>query len=362
MDETDIGDVPEPEGLRLKSFIGRGRRSRWFEAEQVRLNRDVALKYLLPHLAARPKVREAFLEAGRQAAGIVHPVALPIINVFPDKNCIVMQRCHGLPLAASASALDPWRVARIGETVLDCLASLHATGRCHGNLLPGNVFWDDKDGVWLNDFFQPPLWNADRTTGESARFLPPEVVHGGTSDWRSDIFALGRLLAAALVSEHDADELVMLLDAMQSEDPDCRFESPGAVLAAFGRIRRLEEARQERRGNSLRRGRRMYRRVPGEFDVALRRRSATPGETAQMLMKIRDIGESGVFVETSDDLIGIGSILELDFGLKGVEGNVHAFGVVRWTSSPPMPRGVGVQFVEVDQSGLVRLRKFLENR
>lgn len=77
---------------------------------------------------------------------------------------------------------------------------------------------------------------------------------------------------------------------------------------------------------------------------------------------MRDIGESGVFVETDDELIVIGSILELDFTLKGVEGNVHAFGIVRWKSSPPMPRGVGVQFMEVDQAGLARLRKFLESK
>ena len=113
---------------------------------------------------------------------------------------------------------------------------------------------------------------------------------------------------------------------------------------------------------AISRRRRMYRRVPGEFDVSLRRRTATPEETAVILNRIRDIGESGVFVETDDEFIGVGSIIELDFTLKGVEGNVHAFGVVRWKSSPPLPRGVGVQFLEVDQEGLARLRRFLDSK
>jgi hypothetical protein len=124
----------------------------------------------------------------------------------------------------------------------------------------------------------------------------------------------------------------------------------------------MEEARSNSDSARKRRQGRKYSRVPAEFDVSLRRRSATPGETAVILNKIRDIGENGVFVETDDELLTIGSILELNFALKGAEGNVHAFGIVRWRSEPPMPRGVGVQFLEVDQEGLQKLRQFLDGK
>lgn len=140
-----------------------------------------------------------------------------------------------------------------------------------------------------------------------------------------------------------------------------RGGSPGAVLEAFRRLRRLEEARIGRTSLSQRRKRR-YRRIPAAFEVPMRNVRPPPEETAVILMKTLDIGESGVFVETDDDSIGVGSILELDFALRGIEGNVHAFGVVRWRSTAPMPRGVGVQFVEVDQAGLTKLRSFLGSK
>lgn len=364
MPEADGGSgtppaKPEPNGLKLSFQAGQSRRSEWYAAEQVRLERLVAVKYLRPLLAESKAFLETFLEAGRQASVIVHPAALPIINVFPVQHCIAVQWCRGASLRELSDSLPPYRVATIGEVVMDCLASLHATGRHHGNISPGNVFTDDDGSVWVEDFFQPPMMHdGERMFMADQRFIAPETLHTGFANWASDVYSLGRVLGMVVAAENPSEELGMLLDALQSEEPANRGGSPGAVLDAFRRVRRLEAVRMGRNGSVTRR-KRMYRRVPSEFAVALRRRSATPEETAGILMKIRDIGESGVFVETDDELIGVGSILELDFTLKGVEGNVHAFGIVRWRSKSPMARGVGVQFVEVDQEGLARLRRFL---
>ena len=357
-----ISAFPPPDGLRLVSPLEPGIRSQWFEAEQVRLNRPVAVKYLHPALAANKAFRERFLDAGRQAAGIIHPAALSIINVFPKQNCVVMQWCTGKPLRNFAGALSPKRVAALGRAILDCLSSLHATGRRHGNLAPGNVFMDDAGGVWIGDFFQPPVFRdeAFAFTGDSS-CIAPEVLAGDAGDWTADLFSLGQLLALVGDPARRSDRLAMLSGILQSPDPAKRSRSPGAVMEALERIRRIEDSKTDA-AKTKRRARRMYRRVPAEFAVSLRRRSATPEETAVILMKTRDIGESGVFVETDDDLIGVGSILEMDFALKGVEGNVHVFGIVRWRSSPPMPPGVGVQFVEVERSGLTKLREFLGGR
>ncbi len=360
--DTRLHEFREPEGLRIESRVWVGRRSQWFAAKQVRLERKVALKYLRPLLAESGVFRDAFFEAARQASVIVHPAALPIINIHPEENCIAVQWAAGQSLQELAGALDALRAVRVGETIMDCLSSLHATGRCHGNIAPGNIFMDDKDGVELDDFFQPPIMHdGGRAFSGHREFIAPETLAIGSRGWASDVFSLGRALDFALDPASREGELAEILDTMQDENPIRRGGPPQAILETFRRLRREEESR---RGDEAadRRGKRMYRRVPAEFAVSLRRRSATPEETAALLMKIRDIGESGVFVETKDELIGIGSILELDFALKGVEGNIHAFGVVRWRSAPPMPPGVGVQFMEVEQSGLVRLRQFLGNK
>lgn len=357
----NAADTPEfkvPEGLEIVAAAGSGRRSNWFQAKQIRLNRTVALKFLRPMLAEKEAMLESFLEAGRQAAAVVHPSALPIINVHPRHHCLVVQWCEGKALDARGT-LNALRAALVGEMTMDCLSALHATGRSHGNLSPGNIFLGDNGRVWLEDFFQPARVRAGALLfSANPKYVAPEIAKEEPGDWRSDVFALGRVLNEAATADRP-DRLAGLLAAICAADPAARGESPQAVQAAFRKVRLAEEGRLGINRGSLRR-RRMYRRVPAEFEVSLRRRSATPGETASILMKIRDIGESGVFVETEDDLIGIGSILELEFTLKGM--NVHAFGVVRWRSGPPMPKGVGVQFVEVDQDGLRNLRKYLEGK
>lgn len=355
-------EFAEPDGIKVMERVGVGRRSLWYQAEQTRLERAVALKCLRPFLAESAQFAEAFFEAGRHAATIIHPAALPIINVYPRQHCIAVQWCGGISLKDLARPLDAVKAACVGAVAMDCLSALHATDRSHGNLTPGNIFLDDFGGVWLDDFFQPPIMtDGERLFRGESRYIAPEVLSSGVTDWRSDVFSLGCVMNECLAGTKCSREMTELLEFMRALDAGRRGESPLTVLTAIKRVRKIEEARLGVEPPVSRR-KRMYRRVPGEFDVSLRRRSASPEETAVILNKIRDVGESGVFVETDDEFVGIGSILELDFTLKGVDGNVHAFGVVRWKSAPPMPRGVGVQFLEVDQEGLARLRRFLDNK
>lgn len=366
-----MGTIPEkglpsngPDGMKILERVGIGRRSIWYRAKQVRLDRDVALKRLRPVLAERPEFQRLFLEAGRQAATIIHPCALPIINVFPRQFCIAVQWCEGCVLEERTGDFDILRTVEVGRMVMDCLSALHATDRCHGNLSPGNIFIGEERGVWLTDFFQPPVMRDGEAVFQGTpRFIAPEVMRGAEVDWRGDVFSLGCILydLASVSPNGCSRDFLQLIESMKALDPFRRGETPLAVLESLKRMKKIEENRTGRNSESVRR-KRMYRRVPAEFTVSMRRRSATPGETVVILKKIRDIGESGVFVETDDELLRVGSIIEMDFSLKGAGENVHAFGVVRWKSDPPMPRGVGVQFMEVDQEGLVRLRRFLDGK
>ncbi len=368
VDDEDVTPIfphmDQLDGMRVLSRAGIGKRSHWYKATQVRLNRTVAVKCLRPILAASPDVTESFFQAARQAALIVHPAAVPVINVFPTQKCIVHQWCAGKPLRDCKNILAPAAAAGVGMAVMDCLASLHATGRSHGNLSPGNVFLDEEGVVGVDDFFQPAFVRVGEVKfmGDQ-QYIPPEILAGGEPDWRSDVFSLARTLHYAWENpETSCPGLAELLRSLQADDPAARAASPDMVRAAFKQVRDDEEVRLGLSVGGGKRGQRRYRRVPAEFEVALRRRSATPVETAALLTRIRDIGESGVFVETEDDSMPVGTILELDFALKGAGGNVHAFGIVRWKSSSPMPPGGGVQFVEGDRAGLDRLRQLLHNQ
>ncbi|MDR0363120.1 MAG: protein kinase [Planctomycetota bacterium] len=351
---------PDPPALRnidIAAIRARGRRSYWYEARQTMLDRTVAVKRLRPELASW--LRDSFIESGRRAADIVHPSALAVYNVFPEQSCIVMEWCPEPCLRSILGKLSPLAATRVGAGILDGLAALHATGRSHGDLCPGNVFLPAGGGVRFNDFFQAAVGtDGSPIFPEETRYIAPELLAGRPGDWRSDLYSLGVLLDEALSSRAESSAVSTAIRAFRDPDPDRRGTSPGAVLAYF-RSAILQEEGQGGSGDS--RPKRQYRRIPTELSVHVRPRSATPVETAAILSKIRDIGENGVFVAESDPL-AVGSIVELDFELQGDLGNIHAFGVVRWRSEPPLAPGMGVQFVEVDEDGVEKLRNYLRHR
>ncbi|MDR1535635.1 MAG: PilZ domain-containing protein [Planctomycetota bacterium] len=349
----------ELDGVVIRERLEPGWRSLWFGAEQSRLSRRLALKILREEFAGNSAVRNAFFEAGRQNAAILHPAAIPVINLYPGRNCLAFQPAPGRPLREFRGKLASAALAGVGEAIMDCLSSLHATGRGHGCLTPGNIFLDGGLNVQLGDFFQPPAFvHQGSLRAGWPEFAPPGLPESG--DWRSDVFSLGKCLIFAAAPGEAESGTVLFARALAAGEPRPETGSPRDILDRFGRLRRREEKETEGGPEAAsRRPRRRYRRIPAVFEVSLRRRSANPIETAAILSRVRDIGESGVFVETDDESIGTGSVLEMNFRVKGAEGDVHAFGIVRWVSSPPLIRGVGVQFVEIDLEGLSLLRRFL---
>ncbi|MDR2390096.1 MAG: PilZ domain-containing protein [Planctomycetota bacterium] len=358
-------DARMPAGIRFREHLGSGWRSHWLGVCQVSLERIVAMKLLRPEFADQPEICKTFFEAGQKSAAITHPVAVPIINIFPDQKCLLCELPPGTPLDKQGGSLAPWQLAAMGKAIMDCLASLHATNRCHGCLTPANIFIGDGCDVRLQDFFQPPIVSFD---GEIRAgwpdFVAPELfsIAGNAADgnWRQDAFSLGKCLRYAADPASLESETGTFAATISDPDPAKRGASPSGILNTFRELRRLEEART---GLTIRRSRRLYRRVPAEFEVSMSLRSVTPTEIGSLLALIHDISENGVFIEIKQGAApGVGSILELNFSIKGTAESVHAFGVVRWLSSPPLPPGVGIQFVEVDRPALASLRKFIADR
>lgn len=358
MTDPNDREPPRLRGIEIVRLQCGGRRSEWFEGVQTALDRTVAVKRLLPRFAASGLDGD-FIEAGRRAAEIVHPSALSVYNVFPDRHCVVMEWCSGQTLRGARGSLSALEALRVGVGVLDGLAGLHATGRRHGNLVPGNIFLVPDGGVRINDFFHAAIDAGGRPLfPEDARYVAPELLAGEAGDWRSDLFGLGVILGEALDPEAGKEPLSAVVRAMSNPSPGARGPSPAEVLRAFKTALRREE---DRLGGAVQRPQRQYRRIPAELSVRVKPRSATPTETAAVLSKIRDIGENGVFVAAADPM-GVGSIVELNFELQGGLGNIHAFGVVRWRSDPPLTPGMGVQFVEVDEDGVEKLRNYMRRR
>lgn len=364
IDDHDIlangHDFPALKGIEAVSLHTLGRRSEWLLGRQTTLARNVAIKRLRAELAGSFDMRDAFIRAGRQAAAIVHPSALSIINIYPDHDAIVTEWCSAAPVRELSGQLAGLPVAAMGVMVLDGLAALHATGRCHGNLTPGNVFRDADGTVRVNDYFQPPVMPGERPTKVEEWFIPPEVMDGAEPDWRSDLFSLGRILEFACGSRGAQGEAADVIADFVRLDPASRSATPADAHQRLLRAKNIEERRDGFVSTELRRKRRQYRRVPAELSVSVKKRSATPVETGSILSKVKDIGENGVFV-AAEKPMPIGSIVELHLTIPDNGGKVHAFGLVRWISQPPMA-GMGVQFVEIDAEGIAALRHYLSDR
>lgn len=348
-------------GIRIGQVYRTGRRSDWLYGEQVLLERKVAIKCLHPELAADDAVRAAFFNAGRQAAVIVHPSALGIINISSEHNVIVSEWCDDPSLADLPGKIPAIDAIRITISALDCLAGLHATGRAHGNLIPGNLFLSTETATLrIGDFFQPSTL-ADPAFTAGLGYCSPLLRSGTEADWRSDLYSIGKIMLACL-NHHDAsDSTIALFERLAVDEPLAGFASP---LQALDELRQAKSGEERLHGMATRafiRRHRQYRRIPAEISVAVKKRSASPVETGQILSRIQDIGENGVFVATEHPM-PIGSIVELDFSLVKDGGRIHAFGLVRWLSEPPQAAGMGVQFVEVDEQGIRTLRDFVQKK
>ena len=192
---------------RIESEIGRGGMGIVYRARQIGLERDAAIKFIPPELAARPKYRERFAREARSLSQLQHPA---IVQVFEygledDFAWLAMQFVDGQALSDAArgrfaAALSPeerWRfIARIGAQVADALEHAHSRGIVHRDIKPGNLILTDDQKVWVTDFGLVKIAESDveiSKTGDmvgTPRYMAPEQARGH-ADRRSDIYALG---------------------------------------------------------------------------------------------------------------------------------------------------------------------------
>ena len=193
----------------IVSAIGSGGMGVVYRARDTRLNREVALKVMAPHIAADPAMRTRFETEARAVASLTHPVILSIfeLGVANGVPFAVMELLEGRNLRERISAGPlPWREAiDVGAAIADGLAAAHAKGVVHRDLKPENVFLTSDGHVKILDFglaLQRFAGNQGPTVAHTSAgvvlgtfgYMSPEQVTGDQVDGRTDIFALGCLL------------------------------------------------------------------------------------------------------------------------------------------------------------------------
>ena len=199
-------------GCRVEEVIGRGDMGVVYRAEELALQRTVALKLIISEYSRDERFRERFRRESRIAAAIDHPNVIPVFDAGDEQGAlyIMMRLVEGTDLRAvidEEGGLDPRRAARIVSQVGAALDAAHARGMLHRDVKPSNVLLARRDHAYLSDFgLAKPADSLEALTRHGtivarAEYVAPEQVLGQRVDARADIYALGCLLFEALTGE-----------------------------------------------------------------------------------------------------------------------------------------------------------------
>jgi ABC-type oligopeptide transport system substrate-binding subunit/class 3 adenylate cyclase/streptogramin lyase len=199
-------------GFRVLELLGTGSSGTVYLAEDVMLERRVALKVLGAEFVRDERFRERFLRESRLAASLEHPNIVPI-HVAGEANgalYIAMRFVEGRDLRQlleRVGRLAPERAVAIVSQVAAALDAAHARGLVHRDVKPGNILLASVGGAehaYLADFgLAKHASTAMSLTGERAivgtiDYIAPEQVEGGPVDGRADVYSLGCVLYESL--------------------------------------------------------------------------------------------------------------------------------------------------------------------
>lgn len=187
----------------IRSRIARGGMAMVYLANDLRLERRVAVKVMHEHLAEDENFTRRFEQEARSAARLSHP---NLVNVFDQghdagRTYLVMEYLPSITLRdllKQQKRLTSDQALEIGEAVLAGLTAAHHAGIVHRDLKPENVLLADDGRIKLGDFGLARAVSANTTTGQALlgtiAYLSPELVTRGIADARSDLYAFGIML------------------------------------------------------------------------------------------------------------------------------------------------------------------------
>ncbi|MEU5270135.1 serine/threonine-protein kinase [Streptomyces hygroscopicus] len=246
----------------LQEPIGSGGMGIVWRAHDELLDRQVAVK------CARPDDERAVLRLtneARNAARLHHPHIVSVFD-FVDEGevCwIVMEYVSGGSLAdlvRGRGGLSPREAGAIGCQIAAALATSHAKGVVHGDVTPENVLVTEDGVAKLTDFgISRALWSQatmTRTGGVRGKppYLPPEVARGDQADRKSDVFALGATLYAAVEGRSPYGEAAHPMAYVARAAEGC-IEPPhraGPLVEALTALLAVEPSRRPAADQALR--------------------------------------------------------------------------------------------------------------
>ncbi|HXH67826.1 MAG TPA: protein kinase [Candidatus Limnocylindrales bacterium] len=233
-----------------------------YEAEDSRLGRRVALKFLPEQMAQNSQLSERFQREARAASALNHPNICTIhaIENVDGQNFLVMELLEGQTLAhllgRTTFTID--KLIPIATQIADALESAHAKGIVHRDIKPANIFITERGQVKIMDFglvkiepeeLQPVEQNSTKIEPQhhltspgvamgTASYMSPEQARGQLVDARTDLFSLGSVLyqMAGGVLPFAGDTTAVVFDAILNRDPEPLDKINPTLPAEFARI------------------------------------------------------------------------------------------------------------------------------
>jgi serine/threonine protein kinase len=190
--------------------LGEGGMGVVYEAEDTKLKRTVALKFLPPELTRDPQAKARFVQEAQAAAALDHPNICPVFEIGEAVGAtyIAMPRVRGRSLkdriAAGPLALE--EALDIAGQVAEGLKEAHERGIVHRDVKPANIMLTEKGQAKIMDFGLAKLTGAADMTKTLAvmgtvAYMSPEQARGEAVDRRTDIWSFGATLYEMLTGE-----------------------------------------------------------------------------------------------------------------------------------------------------------------
>src|SRR5262245_17000339 len=251
---------------RIVEKLGGGGMGVVYKAEDSRLHRSVALKFVSEGLASDAEALSRFQREARTASALNHPHICTVYDIGEQdgRAFIAMEHLEGATLRdrLAAGPLGLETVLRLGIQIADALDAAHTANVIHRDIKPANIFISSRGHATLLDFGlakmgTPASREADFTTAAAtiqgvvmgtAAYMAPEQARGEPVDHRADLWSVGLVLyemakgtrpaAAIQLRVEESPELERVISKCLETDRGLRYQHAADLRTDLERLKR----------------------------------------------------------------------------------------------------------------------------
>jgi non-specific serine/threonine protein kinase len=363
---------------RIERQLGAGGMGVVYEAEDSKLGRRVAVKFLSDALQQDLPMLERFQREARAASSLNHPGICTVhsIEQHEGQQFIVMELLEGEPLSVrlGRQAMETGALLDIAIQIADALESAHSKGIVHRDLKPVNLFVNPRGQVKILDFGLAKIdrgqtAGAETITDSAAmrpggdltaagtvmgtvHYMSPEQARGQLTDARTDLFSLGTVLyqAATGTMPFQGDTQAVVFDAILNRDPRPAGEVNANLPQDLARI--LEKALEKDRNLRYQTATEMKTdllRLKRDLDSG-RRKAAEISDSKSGVEKASERSIAVLYFENlsgvkEDEYFRDGITEDIITELSKIQG-MHVYSrptVLAWRDKPVTPAQIGQQ-------------------